>query len=127
MRLASATLGIFFVLAGSGCLLVGATVAAVGAVAATGVKTAGKVTVATVATTGRIAAAAVNSSGEMKDLSLDAAAKLARAGTVVVVDAASGTTTALPWQQGLQLYTAASAGSPGGGLRGGQRYSGPAG
>ena len=117
MRIAPAVLGIFFILAGSGCLVVGATVAAVGAIAATTVKTAGTVTVATVQTTGRVASAAVTSSGEMTALSMETSAKLARAGMVVVVDATSGTTTVLPWQAGMKLYSATQAGSAGGVFR----------
>lgn len=111
MRLFTAALGIFFLLAGSGCLVVGATVAAVGAVAATTVKTAGKVTVATVQTTGRLASAAVTTSGDMTALSMESAAALARTGMVVVVDSASGATTELPWQQGMKLYAATQAGN----------------
>lgn len=117
MRIATAVLGVWFLLAGSGCLLVGATVAAVGAVAVTTVKTAGKVTAATVQTTGRMASAAATSSDEVTALSMETAARLARTGTVVVVDAANGATTELPWQQGMQLYAAVPAGSPDGGFK----------
>jgi hypothetical protein len=112
----AALLGLGFIFGGSGCLVVGATVAALGAVTATSIKTAGKVTVATVSTTGRVAAAAVNSSGEVTALSLESAARLARAGMVVVVDASSGATVEMPWRQGLQLYSATAAG-PGGVFR----------
>ena len=113
MRSAAAALALVAVLFCSGCLVVGATVATVSAVAVTTVKTAGKVTVATVGATGRVAAAAVNSSGEMTALTVETAAKLARAGTVVVVDAGTGAVTQLPWQQGMQLYAATQAGASG--------------
>jgi seryl-tRNA(Sec) selenium transferase len=111
--LAVAALSLLTILFCSGCLVVGATVAAVGAVTVTTVKTAGKVTVATVGATGRVASAAISSSGEMTALTVETAAKLARAGAVVVVDAGSGVVTELPWRQGMQLYAATSAG-PGG-------------
>jgi len=114
VRLAAALLGLSFVLTGSGCLVVGATVAAVGAVAVTTIKTASKVTVATVATTGRVAAAAMTSSGEMTALTMESAAKLARTGMVVVVDASNGATAELPWQRGMKLYAAARSGNLGG-------------
>lgn len=114
MRVIAALLGLPFVLAGSGCLVVGATAAAVGAVAATTIKTASKVTVATVETTGRVASAAMTSSGEVTALSMESAAKLAKTGMVVVVDASSGATTELPWQQGMKLYAAAQSGNPAG-------------
>ena len=109
MRFAAVLLAFYFVLAGSGCLVVGAAVAAVSAVAVTTVKTAGKVTAATVETTGRVASAAVSSSGEVTALTLESAAKLARTGMVVVVDGSSGATTALPWSQGMSLATATQA------------------
>lgn len=112
MRWAAALLGLFFALAGSGCLVVGATVATVGAVAATTVKTAGKVTLATVETTGRVASSAVSSSGEVTALTMESAAQLARAGKVVVVDAGSGATKELPWSQGLKLFAATKAANP---------------
>ena len=111
MRIGTAILGLYFILAGGGCLVVGATVAAVGAVAATTIKAAGKVTVATVQTTGRVASAAVNSSGEVTALSMETATRLAKTGMVVVVDGTSGATAELPWQQGMKLYSAAQAGN----------------
>ena len=111
MRIAAALLCLFFVLAGSGCLVIGATVAAVGAVTVATIKTASKVTVATVETTGRVASAAMTSSGEMSALSMESAAKLARTGMVVVVDASNGATAELPWQKGMKLYSAAQAGN----------------
>lgn len=113
MRWAAALLGLGLVCGGSGCLVVGATVAAVGAVTATSIKAAGKVTVATVSTTGRVAAAAVTSSGDVTALTMESAARLARAGMVVVVDASNGATLAMPWQQGMQLYAATAAGTGG--------------
>jgi len=110
VRSFTAALGIFFLLAGSGCLVAGATAAVVGAVATTTVKTAGKVTVAAVQTTGRVASAAVTSSGEMTALSLETAAALAKTGMVVVVDSANGATAELPWQQGMKLLAVTQAG-----------------
>ena len=110
MRVAGALLALGAVLVCSGCIVIGATVAAVAAVTTVTVKTAAKVTVATVETTGNIATAAVTSSGSVSTMSMDSAAKLARTGMVVVVDASSGTTAQLPWQQGMQLYSAAQAG-----------------
>ena len=110
MRIAAALLCLFFILAGSGCLVVGAAVAAVGAVTVATIKTASKVTVATVETTGKVAAAAMTSSGEVTALSMESAARLARTG-MVVVDASNGATAELPWQQGMKLYAAAQAGS----------------
>lgn len=107
MRLAGALLALWAILACNGCIVIGATVATVAAVTAVTVKTAGKVTVATVETTGKIAAAAVTSPGERTPLSPESAAKLARRGMVVVVDAGSSVTTELPWQPGLQLHSVA--------------------
>jgi len=113
VRWAAAALVLSSVLFCSGCLVVGATVAAVSAVTVTTVKTAGKVTVATVGATGRVASAAVSSSGEVTALTVETAAQLARAGAVVMVDAGTGAVTQMPWQQGMKLYAAAQAG-PGG-------------
>jgi hypothetical protein len=110
VRWAAALLGLGLVLGGGGCLVVGATVAAVGAVTATSIKAASKVTVATVSTTGRVAAAAVTSSGEVTALTMESAARLARTGMVVVVDASNGATAELPWRQGMQLQAATGAG-----------------
>ncbi len=110
MRVAAAALLILVILTCSGCIVAGATIAAVGAVTAVSVKTASKVTVATVGTTGRLAAAAITSSGEVTALSLESAAKLARAGMVVAVDAGNGVVVEMPWQEGLQLYQAARSG-----------------
>ncbi|HVT73861.1 MAG TPA: hypothetical protein VHD61_12050 [Lacunisphaera sp.] len=110
MRWLVALLAAGVLLAGGGCLMVGATVAAVGAVAATSVKTAGKVTVTAVETGGRVASAAVSSSGTVTAVTMESAARLTRAGMVVVVDASTGATTELPWQQGMQLYAATTAG-----------------
>lgn len=107
MRVAGALLALCVILACSGCIVIGATVATVAAVT---VKTAGKVIVATVKTTGKIATAAVTSSGGATAMSMESAAKLAKTGMVVVVDASSGATTELPWQQGMQLYSAAQTG-----------------
>jgi hypothetical protein len=114
VRIAAALFGLLFVLTGGGCLVVGATVAAAGAVVATTVKTAGKVTVATVETTGRVASATLTSSGEATALTMESAAKLARAGMVVVVDAGNGAATELPWRQGMRLDAVAQPGNPGG-------------
>jgi hypothetical protein len=114
VRVAGALLALCAVLACSGCIVIGATVATVAAVTTVTVKTAGKVTVATVETTGRIATAAVTSSGGVTAMSMESAAKLAKTGMVVVVNAGSGTTAELPWQQGMQLYSAAQAGKFGG-------------
>jgi len=113
VRWVAALLCLSLVLGGGGCLVVGATVAAVGAVTVTTVRTASKVTVATVETTGRVASAAMTSSGEVTALSMESAARLARTGMVVVVDATNGATVELPWQQGMQLYSATAAGSGG--------------
>ena len=110
MRVAGALLALCAVLACSGCIVIGATVAAVAAVTTVTVKTTAKVTVATVETTGKIATAAVTSSGGVTVMSMESAEKLAKTGMVVVVDAGSGTTAELPWQQGMQLYSAARAG-----------------
>ena len=110
MRVAGALLALWAILVCSGCFVVGATVATVAAVTAVTVKTAAKVIVATVETTGKIATAAVTSSGDVTAMSMESAAKLARTGMVVVVDAGSGATVELPWQQGMQLYSAAQAG-----------------
>lgn len=110
MRVAAGALLALAILTCGGCLVVGATIAAVGAVTAVSVKTASKVTVATVGTTGRVAAAAITSSGEVTALSLESAARLARAGMVVVVDAGTGAIVEMPWQEGMQLYTAAQSG-----------------
>lgn len=110
MRVAAGALLILVLGTCSGCIVAGATIAAVGAVTAVSVKTASKVTVATVGTTGRLAAAAITSSGEVTALSLESAAKLARAGMVVAVDAGNGAVVELPWQEGMQLYQAAQSG-----------------
>lgn len=90
----------------SGCSVVVATGSAVAGVTAATVKTAGKVTVATVKTTGKIVASAVTSSGDVAAMSLETAAKLARTGAVVAVDAGTGVVTELPWQEGMRLYAA---------------------
>jgi len=92
VRLAAAALALIAVWFSGGCLVVGVTTAPVGAVTTT-VKTAGKVTVATVGATGRVAAAAVSSSVEANALTAETAAKLARAGAVVVVDSGTGAVT----------------------------------
>jgi len=117
VRRVGATLLLFSVLLCHGCLVVGASVAAVRAVAVTSVKTAGKVTVATVGATGRVAAAVVSTSGEMTALTVESAAKLARAGAVVVVGAGTGAVTELPWRPGMQLGAAVQAGNQGAGFR----------
>lgn len=110
MRLAAGALLVLVILTGSGCLVAGATLAAIGAVTAVTVKTASKVTVATVGTTGRVAVAAITSSGEVTALTLESAAALARAGMVVVVDAGSGALVEMPWHESLQLYQAVQSG-----------------
>lgn len=117
MRWAAALLSAIIVFTGSGCVVVAATAVAIGTVTATSVKTAGKVTAATVKTTGRVATAALTSSGEVAALSLESAAKLARTGMVVLVDGSNGTIIELPWQQGMQLYSAVQAASPDAGFR----------
>jgi len=113
VRWAAALLSLGLVFSSGGCLVVGAAVAAVGAVTVTSIKTASKVTVATVSTTGRVAAAAVTSSGEVTALTMESAARLARAGMVVVVDASNGATVQMPWRQGMQLYAATATGAGG--------------
>jgi hypothetical protein len=104
------------VLLTGGCLVV-TTATVVGEVASTAVTTAGKVTVATVRTSGRLAASAVSSSGEVVALSLESAARLARTGAVVAVDAGSGAVAELPWQEGMRLSLAAQNGQLSGGYR----------
>lgn len=97
----------------SGCSVVVATGSAVAGVTAATVKTAGKITAATVTTTGKVVASAVTSSGDVASLSMETAAKLARTGAVVAVDAGSGAVTELPWQDGMRLYAATQGGQLG--------------
>lgn len=99
-------------LACSGCLVL-ATVSAAGAVAATTIKTTGKVTGAAVRTTGRVVSGTLNAPAEPVALTVDSAAKLARPGTVVVVDGDSGAATQVPWQEGMTLAVVVPAGKPG--------------
>jgi hypothetical protein len=89
----------------SGCLLVHAVTTPVD-LAATTVVAAGRTAGAVVSTTGKVAAATVNAGGSVLTAAadgVDSAARLARAGTVTFVDAASGTVTRVPWQPGLTL------------------------
>jgi hypothetical protein len=102
---AAAVLAILGILGCQGCLAV-----AVGSVAVSTVETAGKVTAATVGATGRLAASAVKSSSGM---TADAAAKLSRPGSVVAVEAGSGSPVELAWRPGLDLPTAAGPGNSG--------------
>lgn len=103
VRPAAALLSAALSVAGSGCAAVVATAGVASSVAATTVKTAGKVTVATVKTTGKVVTSAVTTSGDMTSLTIDSAGKLARAGMVVSVDAATGTIYETPWEEGLRL------------------------
>lgn len=109
MRLAAGALLLAAVLLGNGCVVVVAGVASAAAITATTVKTATKVTTATVATTGKVAAAALTSSGDVAALTIETAAKLARTGMVVLVDAGTGVATELPWREGLELHAALEA------------------
>jgi hypothetical protein len=109
VRIVAGLLLLAAVLLGSGCVVVGATVASATAITATTIKTAGKVTTATVKTGGKVTAAAVSSSGSVAALSIESAAKLARAGMVVLVDGGSGAIIELPWREGLRLQQAMTA------------------
>ncbi len=106
-------LGLTILLAQSSCAIVVATATTVSAVTATTVTTAGKVTVAAVKSGGKMAASAVTSSGDVTSLSMETAAKLARAGMVVTVDSASGAITEMPWEKGMRLYGATKSGKIG--------------
>jgi hypothetical protein len=115
----------------SGCLVL-ATVAAVGALATTTIKTTGKTAGAAVETPARVASAPVASAPVVSApvassavtapaepavaaaLTVESAAKLARPGVVVVVDQSNGAVAELPWQEGMTLAAAASAGKSGG-------------
>ena len=94
----------------AGCSVVGATVGAVATVASTSIKATGSVVGATVKTTGRVVGAAVSSGGEVTAGGRESAAKLAKTGMVVAVDAGSGAITEMPWQEGLELAIAAQNG-----------------
>jgi hypothetical protein len=92
----------------NGCLLVHTVTTPVD-LAATTVVAAGKTAGAVVSTTGKVAAATVNAGGSVLTTAadgVDAAARLARAGTVTFVDASSGAITRVPWQPGLTLASA---------------------
>ncbi len=104
-----ALLSLALLLQCSGCLAV-AVVSTASAVAIVAVKTTGKVAVATVSTTGRVASAALTSSSEVTALTLESAARLAKTGTVVMVDGGSGALVELPWQDGMKLYQAVQTG-----------------
>lgn len=93
----------------SGCSLITATVVGTTAVATTAVQSTAKVTTATVVTTGKVTAAALTSSGDVAALSIETAAKLARTGMVVLVDAGTGVAMELPWREGLELHAAMEA------------------
>jgi len=99
-------------LACSGCFVL-ATIAAVGAVATTTVKTSGKAAAPTAGTEGHAAPAAPASSGGATVLSPESAAQLSRPGQVVIVDGSNGSTTNLPWKDGMTLGAAASTGKAG--------------
>lgn len=105
-RLAAGALLLAVVFSGSGCVVVVATVASAAAITATTVKTTAKVTTATVSTTGKVTAAAITSSGDVTALSMESAARLARTGMVVLVDAGSGAIVELPWRDGMRAYAA---------------------
>jgi hypothetical protein len=109
MRITAVLLLAVALLGGTGCVVVVAGVASAAAITATTVKTATKVTTATVSTTGKVAAAAVKSSGDVTALTITSAAKLARAGMVVLVDSGSGAVVDLPWREGLELRGALEA------------------
>ena len=98
------------VLLAGGCSVVVTTASVAGSVATTTVSAAGSVTVATVKAGGKIVSSAVNSSGDLAALTIEAAAKLSRAGAVVLVEAGTGAVKELPWQQGMHLGAALQAG-----------------
>jgi len=103
-RLAGIGLSLALAASGGGCTLAVVTAKTAGSVATTTVATAGKVTTATVKSTGKVMTSAVSSSGDATALSVDSAAKLARTGMVVSVDAGTGAITRTPWRDGLKLY-----------------------
>ena len=87
----------------SGCLVVEA-VGTTGELAATTVIVATKTATAAVKTTGRIATSVIGGSGSLTAGSIEALAKLAQAGMVTFVDAATGVIVRVPWQKGMTLY-----------------------
>lgn len=109
MRSAAGALLLAAALLDGGCAVVTATVGGAAAITTTTIRTTAKVTTATVATTGKVAAAAVASSGDVTALTLESAAKLARTGMVVLVDAGAGAVFELPWREGLELQAALEA------------------
>jgi hypothetical protein len=75
-----------------------------GKLAAATVVVAGKTATAAVKTTGRIATSVIGGSGSLTAGGIEALAKLARAGMVTFVDAATGVVVRVPWQKGMTLY-----------------------
>lgn len=90
-----------------GCLVYHAVSAPV-KVAAKTVVVAGEATGAVVETTGKVAVHAVRAAGTTTDAGIDAAARLARDGTVTFTDAATGSIVRVPWRTGLQFATASA-------------------
>lgn len=94
----------------NGCIMVGATVAAIGAIVTVKMKP-----------SSRVAATAPGPAG---GLSQESAAGLAKAGQVVIVDAGTGAKAELPWQEGMRLAGAAMAGNFNGNFRAARIFRG---
>ncbi len=109
MRGLAVVLALAILLQCGGCLAV-AVVSTASAVTITAVKTSDKVASATVSTTSRVVSAATTTSGDVAAVTPESAAKLTRAGKVVLVDAGTGAIVQLPWREGLQLYPATQTG-----------------
>lgn len=93
---------------GAGCLAYKAVTAPV-KLAATTVVVAGEAAGAVVTTTGKVATSAVRAVGSVGSDGIDSAARLAQAGMVTFVDAASGAVVRVPWREGLTLASAGDA------------------
>ncbi len=102
MRAAVTVVVLCAVLCCNGCIMAGATVAAIGAIVAVKMKPP--------------AQAAEPAGNPGSGLSRESAANLARAGLVVVVDAGTGTKSELTWQEGMGLAAAAQPGNFNGGF-----------
>lgn len=77
--------------------------------AGTAVVVAGETAGAVVTTTGKVATSTVRAVGNVGSDGIDSAARLAQAGMVTFVDAASGTVVRVPWQHGLTVAQAGEA------------------
>ncbi len=77
--------------------------------AATTAVVAGDTAGAVVTTTGKIAVSAVRAAGNVGSGGIDAASRLAQAGMVTLVDAATTSVVRVPWREGLTLAGAADA------------------